>query len=403
MAVALNHGEGNSCRLQLEGIRHVGPATQACLETANVSEEVRAALQSPLEYPPLAAATVPGDRVVVALESGLPHRRDLVAGVSLALREAGVDPSQSTFIYCNEPREAGQSFGKWATEQKLEVLLHDPTEANCCALFGVSQAGQALRLNRRLCDADIVLPIGVTSISLSTGDKNSKFGGVFPQFSDNETIARHRVAESAKPGRSLRERREEIDESGWLLGVGLAVQVIPGAGGGIAAVIAGEPTAAAEAAGERYREIWQQTLDATCDLAIVTITGPSNEQSWENVGRALLAAEAVLEPGGAIALCTQLRESPGPSLKRLAGIDDYQRLEHKLLRDSFADSAVALTACRALRRGTVYFCSHLSTETMESLGFAPIASDVELRRLAKSYRRPLVMEDAHRLLPVLKQ
>ena len=401
MSTTLYYGNGASCRLELDGMTRVGPAPHVPIDAADLAECVRAALQAPLGYPPLAAATVPGDRVVVALEPGLPLVRELVEGVSRALRDSGVDPSLATFLFCQDPKEPASAFGQWATDHHWNVELHDPCDEKHCALFGVSQAGNALRLNRKLCDADIVLPIGVTNVGFSAVDDRSKFSGLFPQFSDEETIARHRRPEGTKPGTSRKDRRQEIDEAGWQLGVGMTVQMVPGPGDSAAAVFAGEPGVVAESATAKYRDVWRRSVDDAGDLLIATVAGAAAEQSWENIGRALLAADEVLEPGGAIAICSELAESPGPSLLRLANNDENERLERKLERDSLADSRTALAVCRALQRGPVYLHSQLHADLVESLGFAPIASEAELVRLAKSFRRPLVLEDAHRLLPVL--
>ena len=401
MVTTLQYGNGASCRLELDDVVHVRPAPHVPIDAADLAEHVRAALQAPLGYPPLIAATVPGDRVVVALEHGLPLVRQLVEGVSTALREAGVDPSLATFLYCQDPAGAEGAFDQWATDRQLRVELHDPSDEKSCSFFGVTHAGNALRLNRKLCDADVVLPIGVMSVGLDAEGNGAKFNGLFPQFSDEETIARHLAPEGTKPGESRQEQRNEIDESGWLLGVGLAVQAVPGPNGTVAAVLAGEPSAVARAATEKYLELWRRSVDAPGDLVIATVAGPAGEQSWENIGRALLAAERVLEPGGAIAICSELAALPGRSLRRLADNGDYERLERSLQRDRLADSRTALAVCRALQRGPVYFHSQLEPDRVESLGLAPIASDAELARLAKSYRRPIVLEDAHRLLPLV--
>ncbi|NIP84393.1 MAG: hypothetical protein GTO03_02075, partial [Planctomycetales bacterium] len=50
---------------------------------------VAAALVDPVEFPSLATAIVPGDRIAVALGVGVPSAAELVAGVVRALLEAG--------------------------------------------------------------------------------------------------------------------------------------------------------------------------------------------------------------------------------------------------------------------------------------------------------------------------
>ena len=252
-------------------------------------------------------------------------------------------------------------------------------------------------MNRKLCDADVVLPIGLTTVGLDQ-QQCDKYGGLFPHYCDEETIARYRDCKQADSAKHGENRRREIDESGWLLGAGMTVQVVPGAGGTVAAVLAGEPSAVAQAATEKYRQVWSRPVAARGDLVIATITGPTGEQSWDNFARALAAAQSVLEPGGAIAICSELANAPGPSLRRLLGSEDYARLERKLQRDRFADSRTALLVCRALEQGPIYLLSQLDANVVEGLGLAPIASDAELLRLAKSYRSTVVLEDAHRLL-----
>lgn len=379
---------------ELDGAVHVGPAPGDSLGASELAVAVRAALEAPLGYPALAAATVPGDVVAVALEAGLPQVRELVSGVLAALQEAGVDASHTTFLYRDIPSQGAETFADWAAERQIYVERHDPGDESCCAMFGVSQAGHPLRVNRVLSDADIVLPIDVAQSPANA----TKFAGFFPEFSDEETIVRHRGPESGKAGESWQDRRQEVEESGWLLGVGMAVQVVPGPDGGVAAVFAGDPDAVVVAAAQKYRDVWERAVPAPGDLVVAIVSGPANEQTWENLGRAIQTAEAVLEPGGAIAICTQLAATPGPALKRLAGGDEPERLERKLERDSAIDAGTALIVCRALQRGPVYLQSRLRPVMVENLGFAPIANEAELARLVKSHRRPLVLTDAHRLV-----
>jgi nickel-dependent lactate racemase len=402
MVATFHFGSGTSCQLELDDFAYVRPASHESISPQDLAEHVRAAFKMPVGYPPLAEAAVPGDQVVVALRHGLPLLKQILAGASAALRDAGVEPSQATFLCTPEMARSDSLLEQLAAENDIQLERHDPTNIKDCAFFGVTQSGQGLRMNRKLCDADVVLPIGLTTIDLAD-QQCDKYGGLFPHFCDEETIARYHDCKKADSAKHRENRRREIDESGWLLGVGMTVQVVPGAGGTVAAVLAGEPTAVAQAATEKYRQVWSRPVAARGDLVIATITGPTGEQSWDNFARALTAAQSVLEPGGAIAICSELANAPGPSLRRLLGSGDYARLERKLQRDRFADSRTALLVCRALEQGPVYLHSQLDANVVEGLGLAPIESDAELLRLAKSYRCPVVLEDAHRLLPTLSE
>jgi len=391
MVATLHFGSSTSCQLELDDVAYVRPASHESISPEELAEHVRAALETPVGYPPLGEAAVPGDRVVVTLQHGLPLVKQILAGASAALRDAGVEPSHATFLCTQEMARS---------DSRLE--RHDPTNTKDCSLFGVTRSGQGLRMNRKLCDADVVLPIGLTTVDLDQ-QQCDKYGGLFPHYCDEKTIAHYRDCKKVDSAKHGEKRRREIDSSGWLLGVGMTVQVVPGAGGTVVAVLAGEPTAVAQAATEKYREVWSRPVAARAELVIATITGPTGEQSWDSFARALAAAQSVLEPGGAIAICSELADALGPSLRRLLGSGDYDRLERKLQRDRFADSRTALLVCRALEQGPIYLHSQLDANVVEGLGLAPIASDAELLRLTKSYRCPVVFEDAHRLLPTLSE
>jgi len=131
---------------------------------------------------------------------------------------------------------------------------------------------------------------------------------------------------------------------------------------------------------------------------IATLTGDSSQQTWENVGRVLETAKHVLEEGGTMVVSTDLAEPPGPSLGRLAGMENSPEVERELMRDRFADSWAALGLSRALARGSVYFRSQLRPEVVESLGMTPWKTEEELLRLIDNARRCLVLEGAQRLL-----
>jgi hypothetical protein len=385
-----------------ENITQVGPAAHDSVTPEQLAESVRAALETPLGYPPLSESTVPGDRAVVTFQRGVPLVDRLMAGVSSAFREAGIESSQTSIMLCSESKQFAGELGRLASEGHISVGTHDPQDDDDCAYVGVTQSGMALRVNRQLSDADIVLPVGLTSLNLD-GQPGELYCGLFPNYCDQETITRYRDYEKADWVDLEQSQQLEIDELGWLLGVGLTVQVVPGVGNTVAAVLAGEPSVVAEAAAEIYRQIWSCPIASRGDLAIATISGAAGQPSWHDLAKALAAAQSVVEPGGAIAICAQLTEPPGQSLGRLIGGNDYLELERELQGDHFSDTGTALSICRALEQGPVYLRSELEADLVESLGLTPIGSDAELSRLIDSYHRPVLLEDAHRLLPTMSE
>lgn len=402
MVATFHFCDGTSCQLELEDAIYVQPASHQAIALQDIAERVRAALEKPIGYPPLSEATVPGDQVVVALQRALPHVSQIVAGVQVALREAGIEPAQTTFLYTDTDTRLESILDSLADETGIRLQRHNPANTNDCSFVGVTESGLGLRMNRKLADADIVLPIGLTTVDLNQ-QSCDKYCGLFPDFCDQETIIQYQNRLKVGSAKRRQNRRREIDESGWLLGVGMAVQIVPGSGGSVAAVLTGDPTSVAPEATEHYNQLWSRRVPAPSDLVVATITGSASEQSWDSLARALTAAESVVEPGGAIAICSELTDQLGPSLRRLIGSSDYSELERELQRDCFADTQTALLLCRTLEQRAIYLHSGLDADLVEGLGLAPIASDSELLRLARSYLRPVVLEDAHRLLPKLSR
>ena len=58
----------------------------------------RARLRQPLQFPPLAQAAVPGDKVALALDRGVPQAPAIVAGAIAVLMSAGVLPEDITLL-----------------------------------------------------------------------------------------------------------------------------------------------------------------------------------------------------------------------------------------------------------------------------------------------------------------
>src|SRR5262245_31246917 len=61
-------------------------------------EDVRRALESPGDYPPLRQMVVPGDRVVFALEPTIPDYVQVLAAIAATLEASGIEPGNMTAL-----------------------------------------------------------------------------------------------------------------------------------------------------------------------------------------------------------------------------------------------------------------------------------------------------------------
>ena len=354
-------------------------------------EATKRALAAPLEFPPLASSVVLGDRVAIAVDGAVPCVPAVVRGVVDALSAAGIEREAISVVTADveTSRRCRAEFGE-GDANAPQFVVHDPEDANNLCLVGLRKKEGPLLVNRTIYDADVVLPIGCARL-----EGYGVFDGLYPQFSNAEAKApflspagRDSVVDEAA-------KSSMTDEAGWLIGAPLILQVVPGPGETVAEVVAGEPEAVERRIEQLCGEVWSFHVSRRANLVIAALAGGAAAQTWENVARALVATERLVEEeGGAVALCTNLDQRAGESLGRLIGSTDLDKTARKLLRDHAEDSWPAFQLVRALQRGPVFLLSQLDAEAMDDMGLAPVADLDELARLAGRYESYIVLEDA---------
>ncbi|HEY3391946.1 MAG TPA: lactate racemase domain-containing protein [Lacipirellulaceae bacterium] len=360
----------------------------------NPAVAVMNALAQPLEYPPLSAGIVPGDRVAVALDEAVPCGPEIVRGIVQSLHRAGVDNDGISIV--SRDAETGRLCrADLAThgEEGIAFVEHDPDDERELCLVGVTKRHGPLVINRTIFDADVVLPVGVAR----SGD-TGVYDSLFPRFSNTETIERFCTPVSLNSDASHADRVRETDEAGWLIGAPLVIEVVPGLNETVAHVVAGEPHAVAQRVALLVEDEWRRRSPDRASLVIATVSGGAAMHNWQNIGRALAAAGRLVADDGAVAICSNLDQPPGQSLGRLIGAGDLADTERQLLRDRAADSWPAWQLARALQRGPVYFMSQLDSETVEDMGMAPVAGVEELVRLARRHENYIVLDDAQHVV-----
>jgi lactate racemase len=400
--VTFRFGSAAQCELPLEDYTLLSAASDEHPLLADPAAAVCEALAAPRGFPPLAAATAPGDATAIAFAAGIPRAAVILRGVVEAMLEAGVSAAMITIVLA-ERLEDQAAFEQELAAMKAEAVtiqLHDPDDEQGIAMVGVNSAKEPLRMNRTLAEADFVLPVSVQRLPEGTRRDESKFAGLFPQFSNRETAARVLTEAGSESPKVQKRNRTEVDEAGWLLGVQMTVSVVPGADGGVAAVVAGDPDEVVRVGSELTHEIWEKAAGEPGDLVIAAISGDEREQTWDNLARAVSAASAVVTPGGAIAVCCELNERPRGPLNRLKDAFDFGEVQRELARDESTEAHPAMVLAKALEEGPVYLLSKLPSDVVESLGMTPIESDGELARLAAGRNHCIVIEEAQRLVPL---
>ncbi|HVU88008.1 MAG TPA: lactate racemase domain-containing protein [Pirellulales bacterium] len=393
MTASIRYGTDASVELALPADRLIascGTTKQPVL--ADVRTATAQALADPIGFPPLAQAVVPGDRVVLALDHDVPRGREIVSALFDCLVERGVQPADIHLLTTGADLSA-RNILPAAYRDQATVSTHDPDARDGLSYLAVGADDEPIYLNRLLCDADVVVPIGCLRCEPAI-DYHGMFGGLFPTFSGRQTQDKLFARGIAHAARDEARCREKIQEVGWLLGVQFTVQVVPGPGGEVLQVLAGMPGDVFRQGQSACQRAWSCAVPRTAQLVIAAIDGPPSEQTWDNVARALATAQRVVAAGGAIALCTSLDESPGPNVQQVAELKDLRLALRVFGKRRASDSLPAVALVQALSESRVYLMSQLDESTVEELGVTPVASPAELTRLADRHASCILISHA---------
>ena len=365
---------------------------------ANLKGAVAAAVAEPLEYPPLARAITPADRVVIALEEAVPQAAEIVAAVIDCLVGCGVDPAGLTVLQTagdaahreNDPRRALPA----SVRDQVTLATHDPGDHQRMAYLAASHRGNPIVLNRAIVDADVVLPIGRLG-NYQTAVYHGIHAAVFPTFSDENTHRRFRRLEFQDSQRPrTKPRVHECDEVGWLLGLNFTIQVVPGPGDEVLHVVAGHFAAVRRRGAELYEAAWGSSVPRRASLVVAAIEGGAPQQTWQNVGRALAAAVPLAEDDGAIALCCELAGEPGPAVRRLAESPSREDALRQISEQCPHDTFAAVQVAAALEHADLYLLSRLDESLVEQLQIAPLSKPQELARLVRRHESCILLANA---------
>ncbi len=356
------------------------------------------ALDAPLDYPRFARNTTPGDRVVLAIEQGLPEAAAIVATAIDYLVRGGVALDGISILQTKADAEARNDDlrQRWPEtwKQQIRMLRHDPADRGQLAYLATTEAGETIFLNRALTDADVVLPIGCLRRDAAAGYFGIH-GSIFPPLSNEKALAHFGVRASLRAKGERKKRLiAKVDEVAWLLGITFTIQVVPASGDHVLDVLAGQPEAVRQRGRELYRTAWKCAVPQRASLVVAAIQGSAAGQTWDNVGRALSVASRLVEDGGAIALCCELAENPGPAINCLAELDSREEALRQIRKAWPGDALAAVQLAKAMDRSSVYLLSNLDESLLEKLEIAPVGGADELARLVRRHRSCILLANA---------
>jgi nickel-dependent lactate racemase len=409
MISILNYGVNASLQLDLApGVLVADCVAPAGMDSVETVTAAKAVTQTPIDFPPLRQATVPGDHVVIALGPAVPHAAGVVAAIVPELLSGGATAEDVTILCTQDNGESADQDPRHHLPQPwrdaVQLAKHDPAHQNGLSYLTADAQGTPIYLNRLLCEADLVIPVGCLRLDdfiHSNGSPGVWNDTLYPTFADRTTLDHFAPNGVPLTTGQVAHHRRQVDQVAWLLGVQFTAQVVPGASETALQILAGTPESVFREGRTRCQAAWRRAVPRRASLVVAGVGGGSSQLTWFQVGRALEAALRIVSDGGAIVLCTELAEKLGPALKLLAHSGDSETARSRLRKLRSADAPLARRLAESLDRATVYLLCRLPEDVVSPLGFAHVGSPQEITRLATHHNSCILLPDAQFAWPTV--
>lgn len=359
---------------------------RAVADAASAAEQ---AVRAPQDFPSVAEAIVGGDRITLAADANCPEIATVLLGVVRGIPLAEIE--KLTVVLSSEANEqtVDEVHTALAAFPDIAIEVHDPTAKDCLAYLAANTNAEPIYFNRQLTDADLVIPV-ITARPAGSLDPWVMDGGVFPAFADAATQKRLRSETLDADGTDDR----EASEAAWLLGIQFLVAVIPTADARVAAITAGTPAGIRRVAEHAIEASWQRDISRKADLVFACLDGNHQQQSWDNVARALHVARHLVRPGGTIVVTSHLRSAVAGALRRLTSNQPAEQIQQQLTRDKHRDALAAALILQLRQEGRVLLLSHLPVEQVEALGIGAVENPQQLLRLIDGHESCAIIRAA---------
>ncbi len=393
MRVSVHYG-AESAELEVSPDRLVAiEANSPASPIADVGAAVARAIESPLAFPPLRRAVVPGDHVAIVLDAGTPRPMDVLGPIIECLVDCQVQPRDICIVeasFDSTPR----GILPEGLPPGIRLVHHEPTDRKKLSYLATTKLGTRVYLNRELVDADMAVLVGPVAYHPILGHRGTS-SAIFPGLADETAREAFRGRINGPCGAaSQRAARDEADEVAWLLGVQFAVQGVVGRGGSVAAIMAGHWPDVQRAAERVLASHWTCRAARRADLVIAVVSTPPDHQTWEQLGSALAAATRLVRGGGRVVVLSAASSEPGPTLLAAAQFQDATKVVDYLRKHPQADCISTWQLARANQHARVCLLSRHANDLVEDLGLTPIASMAEVQRLVDQAPSCLVLNDA---------
>lgn len=401
----------------------------ACLEprsceTAGAVEQlVNAALDQPVNSPPIEQLASPASRVLLLVDDATRQTPAslLLPALLRRLESAGVARPRINILIAAgthsrmSPKEVEQKLGA-AVASRYAVTLHYWKSEETLARIGHTADGTPIRVNRMLQQADLVIGVGQIvphRVMGYTGGATIVQPGVSGPEITGYTHWRSALFSGDKIlGVAENPVRLEVEEIARRAGLRFIVNVVLDARHRVTQVVAGDPVAAHRQGAGYARQIWGVAQPAAADI-VVAESFPADYDLWQ-AAKGIYASELSVRPGGVVILVTPCLHGVSgehPEVERIGyhGFDDVRRrVERKEITDLVAAAHlvhVGRVICDKARG--IMVSPGIPRSTQQQIGFTPAESPQQALSLALervgARAQVVVLRQGGNVLPVVER
>jgi hypothetical protein len=386
---------GDGVHWQLSGFAEHWAPPEATSSPETLLHEVVA---SPLGYPPLYEALVPGDRVAIALHPGVPSASEVIRPLIDRLLAAQPDLESITVVTST----SDMTLAALNTQQQVEDqespskslirwVVHRPNDPPTMAYLAADEEAEPIYVQRDLVDADFLLPIQSAASCRGWGAM-APFS-MAPDFVDSATARRWEQQWAKRSGvfASTSKASATPDTALHSLVQGLSIVVVEGRDETIAAIQAGEARSMLHwLEQEELPQLPAKTLHAS-DLVVASLVGNSDRCTWTQVARVALHLATQMARDSLLIVASSLDQSPRGHLRTLL---HGMGKESPPLPDSGHELFAATALMAARKRCRIAFACAANRSSLESIGLGVIDSQSQLQSLIDRSKHPFLIHSA---------
>ena len=343
---------------------------------ADPAGALEAALDAPVDAPPLAQLAAAAQRVCIVIcdiTRPVPNGLILPALVRRLLA-AGVKPDAITVLIAtglhrpNEGAELAAVVGDETVLRTVRVLNHFARRDAEHVTLGTTTRGTPVRLDRRLMEADLRIVVGLVEPHFMAGYSGGrKLLAPGVAHADTITAFHHaRLLEDPSAANGVLDGNplhDELLQIAGLAGTVYAVNTVLDEERRLAVVNFGALLPSHAAAVARMRRFAERQMDRTYGVVLASSAGHPLDLTYYQTVKGMVGALGALRPGGKLFIVSDCAEGLGSAEFRAAQRHLVREGPEKFLAHLLALPRAPVDAwqtemlCKALRHGEVHLCS----------------------------------------------